>query len=635
MTTNYHTAIATGANANAAVINAPLGTIDSQLTTITTDVTNAHGAYASLDARLDALILAGGNVTTLTSGVTSAAQKVVDVDSTTGFLANAYVFYTLAGGTIEYNQIAAVTSSTRLTMTTNIGTGGISDNTVLGMISTSEYQAGQAINHGASVASTLVDAIDWAACEVFNVKAYGAVGDGLTDDAAALQAAIDAAEAAGGGTVFMPAGTYLIASGLVIEETITLAGAGKASKILLDASGTGVTMIKSLNTHRVRMINFAMDTNSVATVIAIHHAGGWYVHIKDVYIEKTGAAADTIGLKVESAMAGDGSAGSYVNMYDNLVCPNVLLQGVTGREVTTLTFTNLDTQNVIISHALAITFIQPVIQSTGVGNKLFDLEYVYGLTCIGGDFEGTGTIYDVGTDVQGVFSFGNNAGSAFSGTYVNGTITSTSYFLDFSTDSGYISRLPGAFIVQGNLELSGATTPVVQWQNPSFDNIARLGYHYDGDTLQLSNNCIALAGGTTVDLDDVAKYGYLITVGQTYTKFQFADPGSNPRTLTTALLLEYDGMTLLSGTKILGHYSYTGTLDFGSISAGATAELTVTAAAAAAGDTVTVSPNGSPEAGLIWSGFAGSGTVTVRLGNITGSPIDPASRAWRADVWKH
>jgi len=44
---------------------------------------------------------------------------------------------------------------------------------------------------------------------VFNVTNYGAVGDGMTDNTAAIQNGINAASAAGGGIVEVPAGTFL------------------------------------------------------------------------------------------------------------------------------------------------------------------------------------------------------------------------------------------------------------------------------------------------------------------------------------------------------------------------------------------------------------------------------------------
>lgn len=47
-----------------------------------------------------------------------------------------------------------------------------------------------------------------------NVRDYGAVGNGVTDDTAAIQDAIDAAAAAGGGTVFFPAGMYIVGGAL-------------------------------------------------------------------------------------------------------------------------------------------------------------------------------------------------------------------------------------------------------------------------------------------------------------------------------------------------------------------------------------------------------------------------------------
>ncbi len=44
----------------------------------------------------------------------------------------------------------------------------------------------------------------------YNVTSYGATGNGTTDDTAAIIAAMNAANAAGGGTVFFAAGTYKI-----------------------------------------------------------------------------------------------------------------------------------------------------------------------------------------------------------------------------------------------------------------------------------------------------------------------------------------------------------------------------------------------------------------------------------------
>lgn len=78
---------------------------------------------------------------------------------------------------------------------------------------------------------------------VFNVMNYGAKGDGSQDDAAAIQSAINAASAHGGGTVYLPSGTYLLAQMtgsnnalLVPKSNVTLCGDGDAS-VLLVADG--------------------------------------------------------------------------------------------------------------------------------------------------------------------------------------------------------------------------------------------------------------------------------------------------------------------------------------------------------------------------------------------------------------
>ena len=63
---------------------------------------------------------------------------------------------------------------------------------------------------------------------VYNIRSYGAKGDGTTLDTAALQAAIDACTRDGGGTVLVPAGTFLIGTvELKSNVTLHLAASGK------------------------------------------------------------------------------------------------------------------------------------------------------------------------------------------------------------------------------------------------------------------------------------------------------------------------------------------------------------------------------------------------------------------------
>lgn len=64
---------------------------------------------------------------------------------------------------------------------------------------------------------------------VADVTGFGAVGDGVTDDSTAIQDAIDAVSAAGGGIVFFPKGTYRCLSGLTIVDGVSLIGEGWGS----------------------------------------------------------------------------------------------------------------------------------------------------------------------------------------------------------------------------------------------------------------------------------------------------------------------------------------------------------------------------------------------------------------------
>lgn len=74
----------------------------------------------------------------------------------------------------------------------------------------------------------------------YNVKesTYGATGDGSTDDTTAVQAAINAANTAGGGIVWFPKGTYNVTN-LTCYATVSLWGVNPASSTLRTTSTTG------------------------------------------------------------------------------------------------------------------------------------------------------------------------------------------------------------------------------------------------------------------------------------------------------------------------------------------------------------------------------------------------------------
>ena len=61
-----------------------------------------------------------------------------------------------------------------------------------------------------------------------NVKDFGAVGDGVTDDTAAIQAAIDSLGSSGG-TVYMPKGIYKTTAAIIVKDSVILKGSGKST----------------------------------------------------------------------------------------------------------------------------------------------------------------------------------------------------------------------------------------------------------------------------------------------------------------------------------------------------------------------------------------------------------------------
>jgi hypothetical protein len=81
----------------------------------------------------------------------------------------------------------------------------------------------------------------------YNIRDYGAKGDGATLDTTALQAAIDACNREGGGTVLVPAGTFLIGT-TEVKSNVTLHLAAGAT-LLGSGKGTDYHAVDAIPLH--------------------------------------------------------------------------------------------------------------------------------------------------------------------------------------------------------------------------------------------------------------------------------------------------------------------------------------------------------------------------------------------------
>ena len=124
-----------------------------------------------------------------------------------------------------------------------------------------------------------------------NVKDYGAVGDGVTDDTLNLQAAIDATVAAGGGTVYLPHGVYRTTAPVVVDSNITLMGDGAKS------------VIKPIHTSEV---NCAIKND--------YANGGENIVLKNFTVDRSGAGA---------------AHGIFINGCHNLLIDGIQMTGQT------------------------------------------------------------------------------------------------------------------------------------------------------------------------------------------------------------------------------------------------------------------------------------------------------------------
>jgi len=167
---------------------------------------------------------------------------------------------------------------------------------------------------------------------VVNVKGFGAKGDGVTDDHDAIESAINAVAAAGGGIVYFPKGNYLTSSQITLKSGMSLLGSGKSSKIFTISNG--VKILYGYNITNVTIENLWIENNQSDDASCIYIDGGSTEHIKILnnWLSKPGLNGG--GVRIN-----DGN--------DILIEGNIVWGGV-GSNVSSAIMTYLHPTNVII-----------------------------------------------------------------------------------------------------------------------------------------------------------------------------------------------------------------------------------------------------------------------------------------------
>lgn len=214
-----------------------------------------------------------------------------------------YAYVETDSDTVTFVSGLHVGASVKFTTATQV-TGNATDASVVAY--TAPYTG--------AVAYTVEDKL----AQTVSVMDFGAVGDGVTDDTATIQAAVDAV-AATGGSIYFPAGTYLIKDpGIAITTSnIRLYGDGWNSVLLTDGTTlTGYWMITAYGTNENTKINhIQVDGLHFKSTGASKQAfNGFfidYLTLRDNFVSGMGLGGTSDPLRAPDSIGTNGTNNSY------------------------------------------------------------------------------------------------------------------------------------------------------------------------------------------------------------------------------------------------------------------------------------------------------------------------------------
>lgn len=126
-----------------------------------------------------------------------------------------------------------------------------------------------------------------------NVKSYGAVGNGSTDDTAAINSAIAALNAAGRGVLYFPPGTYLTTGGLTAIDVPCL--------VLGSGGGGGNTLNYQGGNQLVGHVSQVLCSSATAVLFTVSSSG---VQFHDLSLRNTAAGTPSAGAAIQTIATG-------------------------------------------------------------------------------------------------------------------------------------------------------------------------------------------------------------------------------------------------------------------------------------------------------------------------------------------
>jgi hypothetical protein len=148
-----------------------------------------------------------------------------------------------------------------------------------------------------------------------NVKDFGAVGDGVANDTAAIQAAINAGQ---NRQVVFPSGTYLVSTQISIISNIKIVGQGKESTtITANATINSIFYLENDSNVEITGIKFNGNNNTLSNIRAYASSTASNVTIQNCSFTGTKNDATLNFACIEFSLTIAGARYSYVNISDN------------------------------------------------------------------------------------------------------------------------------------------------------------------------------------------------------------------------------------------------------------------------------------------------------------------------------